>query len=94
MISCAKGNTKVVRLLLEKDAIVNRCEAESLTPLHMACQGGFTEVVKVLLQWNAMIDICDIDGCTSLDIARKQNYPEIEHLLKNKGSFLLYSYGS
>jgi ankyrin repeat protein len=67
-------------VLLEKNAIVNKCDAESLTPLHMACQGGFTEVVKVLLQWNAMIDICDKDGCTPLDIARKQNYPDIEHL--------------
>jgi hypothetical protein len=51
--------------------------------------------VKVLLQWNAMIDICDKDGCTPLDIARKQNCPEIvEHLLKNNGSLLLWSYGS
>jgi ankyrin repeat protein len=65
MISCANGNAKVVLRLLEKDAIVNPCDAESLTPLHMACQGGFTEVVKVLLQWNAIIDICDKDGCTS-----------------------------
>jgi ankyrin repeat protein len=32
MISCSKGNTKVLRLLLEKGAIFNQCDAESLTP--------------------------------------------------------------
>ena len=63
----------MVRLLLENDATVNKCDAESLTPLYMACQGGFTEVVKVLLQWNAMIGICKEDECTLLNIAHKQS---------------------
>jgi ankyrin repeat protein len=75
----------VVRLLLENDATVNQCDAQSLTPLHMACRRGFTEVVKVLLQWNANTGMRAKDGCTPLDIARKKNYTEIVEHLKNKG---------
>ena len=51
----ANGNLKLVKLLLDKKALVNIKNSSGETPLHLAARGGHLEVVRYLISRGAKV---------------------------------------
>ena len=82
-LACLKGNTKIVRFLLDhKDINPNIENSDGDTPLHYACCNGHTEIVKLLLERNDInINEKDVFGATPLCFACCNGHTEIVKLL-------------
>lgn len=68
-VAAERGNTEVVKLLLEAKADIDPKDDDGKTPLHWAVHSGRSEAVKVLIEAGADINARDNDGNTPLDIA-------------------------
>ena len=66
MIASLRGQTEVVKMLLEKGADVNAKNTKGWTALMIASLRGQTEVVKNLLEKGADVNAKDEDGKSAL----------------------------
>lgn len=60
------GNTKAVKLLIEKNANINYKDNNGNTPLMLASISGNVEEIKILLEAGANINETDINNNTAL----------------------------
>lgn len=49
-IACQEGHCNIVKRLIEKGAVVDKCVKKGTIPLYVACQEGHTDIVKILLR--------------------------------------------
>jgi ankyrin repeat protein len=81
------GHTEVVRLLLEKGALLDeKDERRGWTALMQASYKGHTEVVRLLLDKGALVDEKDEGGYTALMRANANGHTEVVRLLLDKGA--------
>ncbi len=81
-----KGDTRMVRLLMDLGADVSATDDEGKTLLHQACTGGDLALAKTLLEAGARTDAKDAEGRTPLHITA--NNLEMAALLLDKGASL------
>jgi len=81
-----KGQTSIVKLLLEKGADVTVGNREGWTPLNSASDSGHVEVVKLLLEKGADITVATERGWTPLNSASSNGHVEVVKLLLEKGA--------
>ncbi|MHC4646915.1 MAG: ankyrin repeat domain-containing protein [Planctomycetota bacterium] len=65
----AKGDTKLVKVLLEKGADVNAKDTKGITPLVRAAAGGYETIVKMLIDRGADVNATADDGRRALYVA-------------------------
>lgn len=64
-----KGHSKIVEILLQRQADVGMRNHDEQTPLHLASKKGNENVVKQLLEAKAKVEAKDKDGRTALHLA-------------------------
>ncbi|MBN1412923.1 MAG: ankyrin repeat domain-containing protein [Spirochaetales bacterium] len=70
----AKGNSRMVRFLLEKGADVDKAMAYNLTAVFLSSLNGYPETAELLLEKGADANIaCQLTGDTLFHLACKQN---------------------
>lgn len=77
---------EIVKLLLEKKAVVNVRNREGETPLMKAILHGYESIVSLLLP-HATLEACDNSGNTALFYAVEYNRYDIVKLLIKNGAF-------
>lgn len=83
MFAALNGDVDLCRLLIEKDADVNK---PGWSPLHYAATGGHLEVLNLLLQADAYIDAASPNGTTPLMMAAQYGTPSAVKLLLEAGA--------
>lgn len=83
MLAALAGDVRMCRMLIEKDADVNKT---GWTPLHYAATHGHLEVMNLLLEENAYIDAGSPNGSTPLMMAARYGTPEAVKLLLEAGA--------
>jgi hypothetical protein len=83
MIASYTDNLEAVRLLLDKDAEVNR---HGWTALHYAAAVGSSEIVSLLLDKSAYIDAESPNRTTPLMMAARAGHTEVAKLLIDAGA--------
>ena len=73
---------KVVRMLAERGANINKAANNGVTPLYVVSEQGHVEVVRVLIERGADINKAQNEGWTPLQIAISRNHTEIIQLLQ------------
>ncbi|MCI0640078.1 MAG: ankyrin repeat domain-containing protein [Gemmataceae bacterium] len=83
--SAKMGHLGVVKLLLEKGAIVDSRETVfSHTPLHAAAENGHEHIIDLLCQFKADINAKSRDGDTALTVAASRGHAKaIQALIRN-----------
>lgn len=71
--AASKGQTKMVRLLLEYDANTEARGTAGTTPLHAAAQQGHEEIITLLIDAGATINALSDEGGTPLTWAAGEN---------------------
>lgn len=84
-VACVQGNEKIVSLLLEHKADVDK-PFEEQTPLQAASKQGHDQCLSLLLQYGADCDREFLDGKTSLIAASQLNYARCVALLLQGGA--------
>ena len=84
--ACAQGNTKVVNLLLAKDAAVNNEGGFFGTALQAACYNGRKDIVDILLSRNANVNANMGNFGTALQAASLQGHKAIVQALLDKNA--------
>ena len=85
MLSALKGHVPLVKLLVEKDADVNK---PGWTPLHYAATAGNVTIIELLLENSAYIDAESPNGSTPLMMAAMYGSPESVKVLIQAGADL------
>ena len=75
------NNAEAVRLLLRRDASVDKADSHGWTALHSAAFSGNTEYVSSILQRNADKNVRDEYGWTPLDLAAFYRHEDVVKLL-------------
>jgi uncharacterized protein len=83
MLAALAGDAKMCRMLIERDADVNKT---GWTPLHYAATNGHVDVINLLLEENAYIDAASPNGSTPLMMAARYGTPEAVKLLLDAGA--------
>jgi len=83
MLVCLKGNLKLAKLLIGRQADINH---PGWTPLHYAATGGHVAIVQLLLDESAYIDAESPNGTTPLMMAARYGSPEAVKLLIEEGA--------
>jgi ankyrin repeat protein len=83
MLASIKGHLEICRLLIARDADVNK---PGWTPLHYAASGGNAEVVQLLLDNYAYVDAESPNGSTPLMMAAMYGSPETVRTLLAAGA--------
>jgi ankyrin repeat protein len=84
--AAGKGDSKVVKELLDKGAYVNVRDPEGRTPLTEAVWINNIELVKLLIERGANVNAKKNDGATALGIAQGKGFKEIVERLKKAGA--------
>ncbi len=84
--AAAKGETAVVRLLLDWGAAVNGVKRPGLTALHYAAGNGHKAVVDLLLSRGAKTDAPSESGVTPLHLAALKGYGLVAKTLLEAGA--------
>jgi ankyrin repeat protein len=79
--AASKGDTKTVKLLLDKGVNPNVRDAGGHTALTEAAWNGQTETIKLLLEKGADPNIKKSDGASPADLAKGQGHKDIEDML-------------
>jgi ankyrin repeat protein len=77
------GDTKTVKMLLDKGVNPNVRDAGGRTALTEAAWNGHTEAIKLLLERGANPNLNKADGASPADLAKAQGHKDIEDLLRN-----------
>ncbi len=85
MLAALKGHVPLVKLLVEKDADVNK---PGWTPLHYAATAGNVPIIELLLENSAYIDAESPNGSTPLMMAAMYGSPESVKVLIQAGADL------
>jgi ankyrin repeat protein len=80
-VASLRGNSEIVRLLLDKNTNVDIQTNEGTTALMIASANGHSEVVKLLLDKGASTSLKNKFGKTAVDVAANE---EIKILLTNR----------
>lgn len=83
MLAALDGNIELCRLLISKDADVNK---PGWTPLHYAATNGHVEVIRLLLDENAYVDAASPNGTTPLMMAAHYGTAAAVKLLLESGA--------
>lgn len=83
MLAALDGQMDLCRLLISKDADVNK---PGWTPLHYAATNGHVDVMRLLLDENAYIDAQSPNGTTPLMMAAHYGTVDAVKLLLNSGA--------
>ncbi len=83
MLAALAGDARLCRMLIEKDADVNK---PGWTPLHYAATKGHLAVMTMLLDENAYIDAASPNGTTPLMMAAHYGTPSAVKLLLEAGA--------
>jgi len=83
MLAALAGNVELCRLLIDKDADVNK---PGWTPLHYAATNGHVDVMRLLLEENAYIDAASPNGTTPLMMAAHYGTATAVKLLLESGA--------
>jgi ankyrin repeat protein len=83
MIAALKGQTALVRKLVDRGADVNK---PGWAPLHYAATGGHLEIMNLLLEHHAFIDAESPNGTTPLMMAAHYGTPAAVKLLLEAGA--------
>jgi len=83
-------NAKAIGLLEADGSLVQACDNEGGTPLHLAAEEGNEEMVSWLLNHRAKVDKQDVHGLTALDRAAREirgdSWRVISQLLVDRGA--------
>ncbi|CAC5381652.1 unnamed protein product [Mytilus coruscus] len=83
IIASQEGHTKIVQMLINNKADINKCADTGESPLFIACQEGHTEIVQMLINNKADINKCTDTGESALFIACQEGHSEIVLMLIN-----------
>lgn len=83
MIASMKGHAELVKLLIAKDADVNKT---GWTPLHYAASGAKKNIIEILLENSAYIDAESPNGSTPLMLAAMYGNADCVRLLLESGA--------
>lgn len=83
MLTCLAGDLELSRLLIQRNADVNK---PGWTPLHYAATNGHVPVIRLLLEENAYIDAASPNGTTPLMMAARYGSREAVKLLLESGA--------
>jgi len=83
MMASLKGHTELVKLLIAKDADVNKT---GWTPLHYAASGAKKNTIEILLEHSAYIDAESPNGSTPLMMAAMYGNADCVRLLLESGA--------
>ena len=90
--ACKSGETKVVKLLLERcnseESGLNIKDEYGMTAFMIACWNGHKDVVQLLLNHSERIELNarDTIGRTALMIARQRGHQEVVQLINSKSN--------
>jgi hypothetical protein len=85
MLAALNGDIDLVKLLISKDAEVNK---KGWTPLHYAAANGHDDIVKLLLDNSAYVDAGSPNGTTPLMMAARGDHLSTVKLLLDNGADL------
>jgi ankyrin repeat protein len=83
MMASIKGHAELVKLLIAKDADVNKT---GWTPLHYAASGAKMNIIEILLEHSAYIDAESPNGSTPLMLAAMYGNADCVRLLLESGA--------
>jgi ankyrin repeat protein len=83
MYAALKGHLALVKLLISKDADVNK---SGWTPLHYAATHGDEDIVRLLLDQHAFVNAGSPNGTTPLMMAAQYGRPTTVKLLIEEGA--------
>ena len=83
MYAALKGHGPLVKLLISKDADVNKA---GWTPLHYAATHGDAEIIRLLLDHHAFVNAVSPNGTTPLMMAAQYGSPSAVKLLLDEGA--------
>lgn len=83
MLTCLTGDLELSRLLIRRNADVNK---PGWTPLHYAATNGHVPVIRLLLDENAYIDAASPNGTTPLMMAAHYGSSDAVKLLLESGA--------
>ena len=83
MYAALKGHLALAKLLISKDADVNKT---GWTPLHYAATNGHVDVIQLLLDNHAFVDAASPNGSTPLMLAAQYGTPQAVKLLLDEGA--------
>ena len=86
--ACFSGHNDVIRLLLEKGAVVDVEEGQA-SPLHHAAYGGFQETVELLLTKKPNVNSRDAEKATPLHKAAYNGNVDIVKMLIKHGAMVI-----
>lgn len=82
-----ENELKIVELLVDSGALVNKRTAQELSPLHEASERGYASIVEFLLKKGAMVNLrASNSNCidvTSLHLASMQGHEDVVNILIN-----------
>lgn len=81
MRGCQRGNTTVVKMLLNNGAEHGAQDNHKWTALHYACYHGWTKCVDALIEEGVKLKLKDEDGNTGLDWAERNKFYDIVELI-------------
>ena len=81
-----KGHLKVVKLLVEHDAVINTVDTNARLPLHYSCKNGHKEVSLFLIQTGSNVNERDREYATPLHMVCKYGNIELISSLMNYGA--------
>jgi hypothetical protein len=83
MYAALKGQLALAKLLISKDADVNKT---GWTPLHYAATNGHVDLIQLLLDNHAFVDAASPNGSTPLMLAAQYGTPQAVKLLLDEGA--------
>uniref|UniRef100_A0A1Y1JTL0 Protein phosphatase 1 regulatory subunit 12B n=1 Tax=Photinus pyralis TaxID=7054 RepID=A0A1Y1JTL0_PHOPY len=83
-VASAKGYVKVIKLILQCGADVDKQDVDGWTPLHAAAHWGQKESAKILTEHFADMDSKNYVGQTAFDVADTDMFQYLEDLQKNQ----------
>jgi TonB family protein len=85
VVAAGSSSLKVVDLLINSGAKLDKPDEKAFTPLLSACLTGRPEVVKYLLDKGANVNVKSKTGISAIEAAVLRNDPEMIDLLISKG---------
>jgi ankyrin repeat protein len=79
------GFYNIIKLLLDRDAVIEVKDTDNWTALYDAADSGNLEMIKLLLDRGAEIEAKDTDNWTALHGAADRGYLEVIKLLLGRG---------